>query len=161
MNVEELRPDNSSSMTLRIIRICHVDRKVVYDAWTNPKILKKWWGPYMFEDGGSKFELKIGGRIRIEVMGFDGNIYPVIGTFMEISPPERLVFEVSPLNRKGNELFKFLITVTFTPVIGETEVDIFVQDMGDGPEGDRYLGMMGGWWIESLGKLRNYFDNLK
>lgn len=160
MKAEELKPSENSFRTLRITRICHVNRDVVFNAWTDPRVLEKWWGSYMFKSNEAEFDFRVGGNIRIDVKGFDGAIYLVKGIFNEIVVPEELVFEVSPLGREGNELFRFLITVTFAPVIGETELKITVEDLRGGLEGERYLKSMEEWWIESLGRLRNVFDNM-
>jgi len=114
----------------------------------------------MFGSSEAEFDFRVGGSIRFDVKGFDRAIYPVTGKFKEIIIPEKLVFEVSPLDREGNELFRFLITVTFKPVIGETELKITVTDESEGKEGERYLRNMEEWWIEGLGRLRNVFDNM-
>jgi uncharacterized protein YndB with AHSA1/START domain len=160
MKAEVLETPESLFRTLRITRICHVNRDVVFNAWTDPKMLEKWWGSYMFKSSEAEFDFRVGGSIRFDVRGFDRAIYPVTGKFKEIIVPEKLIFEVSPLDREGNEIFRFLVTVTFRPVIGETELKITVRDESVGQEGERYLKDMGEWWIESLGRLRNVFDNM-
>ncbi|MGC8618546.1 MAG: SRPBCC family protein [Thermoplasmata archaeon] len=160
MKAEELKEPETSLQTLRITRICHINKDIVFNAWTDPNMLEKWWGSFMFKDSDSEFDLRVGGKIRIDVKGFDDAIYPVVGALRQIVPREKLVFDISPLDRNGNEIFRFLVTVTFASVIGETELKVTVRDESGGPEGERYLKNMEEWWIESLGRLRNVFDNM-
>lgn len=66
----------------------------VWDAWTNPRELEKWFFP--LDNAGvrvPKFDLCVGGAYRIEfASGPDMAAHHAIGTFREIVPGKRLVF---------------------------------------------------------------------
>ncbi|HUF38502.1 MAG TPA: SRPBCC domain-containing protein [Anaerolineales bacterium] len=66
----------------------------VFSAWTQPELLKEWWG---VADGYTtplvEIDLKIGGRYRFGMLppGQD-DLIVISGEYRAIEPPERLVF---------------------------------------------------------------------
>jgi uncharacterized protein YndB with AHSA1/START domain len=83
-------PSNSE---VTITRIFNAPRRLVWQAWTDPKHIMHWWGPAGFNNETCESDLRIGGRFRLEMRAPDGNVYPCIGTFREIIEPERIVYE--------------------------------------------------------------------
>ena len=67
-------------------------RALVFSAWTDPKHLGQWWGPYGFTTTTSSFEFKPGGVWRFVMHGPDGRDSQNRITFEEIVPPERIVY---------------------------------------------------------------------
>ena len=55
---------NSSAETAdrEIVSVCVFDapREQVFDAWTNPKRLSRWWGPQGFTNTFHEFDLRPG-----------------------------------------------------------------------------------------------------
>lgn len=66
---------------------------LVFEAFTDPLILPRWFspGPAIAMDVLAH-ELRPGGRYRFRYRQSDGTISIVAGEFLEIAPPERLVF---------------------------------------------------------------------
>jgi uncharacterized protein YndB with AHSA1/START domain len=67
--------------------------RIVFDAWTKPELLKRWWAPKSL--GVSLFEcesdLRVGGTYRY-AFGRDPEKPEVFsGRYIEVSPPSRLV----------------------------------------------------------------------
>lgn len=67
-------------------------RRLVFDAWTRPDLLKRWLGVF----GGwslvvCEIDLKVGGAYRYVWRGPDGAEMGMRGVYREIVPPERLV----------------------------------------------------------------------
>lgn len=83
-------------------KIISAPRSEVFDAWTKPEILEKWLIP---ENGSAAAtnDLRIGGRYEIDMVhtgpslcdgteNTPGARLPHDGTYLEIKPPEKLVF---------------------------------------------------------------------
>lgn len=74
-------------------RIMNVPVTKVYEAWTNPEILAKWWGPNGFTNTFEKYELVPGGEWIFIMHGPDGADYPNKSIFVEIQENQKLVFD--------------------------------------------------------------------
>ncbi len=75
-----------------ISRTFNAPREIVFDAFTKPEEMKKWWGPKGFTMLASKMDFKVGGTYHYGMRGPDGS--PMWGKFVyrEIVRPERIVF---------------------------------------------------------------------
>jgi uncharacterized protein YndB with AHSA1/START domain len=73
----------------------------VWRAWTQPELLRQWWGPEKTTIPECEVDLRVGGRIRIvmeagEGMGkYAGTRWPLEGTFTRIEEPHRLAYEAT------------------------------------------------------------------
>ncbi len=82
-------------------------REVVFNAWTDPKLMALWWGPHGFTNPVCELDARPGGKIYIVIRGpagsdFSGD-YPTTGVFHEVEPPSRLVFTTKAFeDEKGN-----------------------------------------------------------
>ncbi len=71
----------------------------VWRAWTEPDLLRRWWGPEDTAIPECEVDLRVGGRIRIvteagEGMGkYAGTRWPLEGTFTRIDAPHRLAYD--------------------------------------------------------------------
>ncbi len=81
-------------------------RELVWKAWTEPGHLANWWGPKGFRNTFRRFDLRPGGEWEFTMHGPDGTDYPNRIVFVEIAPPERLVFD----HVSGH---RFRVTATF------------------------------------------------
>jgi len=103
-----------------ISRLIDAPRELVFDAWTDPEQVVQWWGPRGFTTTTHKMEVKPGGVWRFVMHGPDGRDYQSKITYLEIVPPERLVYTHG--GEAGLEPVQFHHTVTFTPRGNKTEV---------------------------------------
>jgi uncharacterized protein YndB with AHSA1/START domain len=77
---------------IRIVRTLPAPREDVFRAWTNPQALVKWFAPtQQYVTRVPALDLREGGLYRVE-MSLDGKAYTVAGKYLEIRPPEKLVF---------------------------------------------------------------------
>ncbi|MGZ4031346.1 MAG: SRPBCC family protein [Tumebacillaceae bacterium] len=92
----------------------------VFEAWTNPELLAKWWGPQGFTNTFHEFELRPGGTWRFDMHGPDGVTYPNHNTFVEIVPLEQIVLDhvYAP---------EFRVTATFEDLGGRSKVTFHQQ----------------------------------
>lgn len=83
------------STELTTTRVIKAPRDRVFEAWTSPEQLKKWWGPGEVTCPEAHVDLRTGGEYRIANLETDGSIIWISGTFEEVSPPEKLVYDWS------------------------------------------------------------------
>ena len=88
----ELQVTTPSDREIAMTRAFDAPRSLVFDAWTNPELLKRWLGVF----GGWTFavcevDLKVGGKYRYVWRGSDGKEMGMGGVFREIVRPERIV----------------------------------------------------------------------
>jgi uncharacterized protein YndB with AHSA1/START domain len=105
--------------TIVIERELDAPRELVWQVWTDPDEVARWWGPEHFTTPREKieFDLKPGGVCRLTMVGPDGEEYPSDGHFGIVEPPQRLSF--------GEE-------ITDHPMIESGETTIEFVDLGAG-----------------------------
>ena len=79
------------SHTIRLIRDFAAPRAQVFEAWTDPDQVTVWWDPTGEPLASCEIDLKPGGAFRFVNTGHSDMAFA--GTYVEIAPPDRLVFE--------------------------------------------------------------------
>lgn len=64
----------------------------VYEAWTDPQKMMRWWGPAQAEMLKAEADARVGGRFRAVFRTPDGEEHDVSGVYREVVPDEKLVF---------------------------------------------------------------------
>jgi uncharacterized protein YndB with AHSA1/START domain len=87
-------------------RVINASQEKVFEAWCNPDMLARWWGPEGFTNTFQTFEHWPGGTWEFIMHGPNGADYPNKSVFVDIVEPERVVFDhvVPPI---------FRMTITF------------------------------------------------
>ncbi len=144
-----------------ITRTFDAPRENVWIAWTEPELLKRWWGPKKFTAPASTIDLRRGGTYLHCMRGPDGRDYWSTGTYREIKAPELLVASDSFADEKGNKVpashygipgawpDEQLVTVTLKDAGGKTRMTLTHEGIPAGPM--RELCALG--WNESFDKL--------
>ena len=78
--------------TLRLTHRFAAPRDAVFRAWTSADELALWFGPTYAKARKVEVDLRVDGRYSMELHHEDGSVYPLSGRYLEILPPERLVF---------------------------------------------------------------------
>jgi uncharacterized protein YndB with AHSA1/START domain len=145
-HLDRLGEQLEKMQTLTTTRIFDAPREVVFQAWTDPKKLQRWWGPKGFTNPVCEVDVRPGGAIRIHMRAPDGTVYPMVGVFHEIVVPERLVFTSSALDGNGHPLFEVLNTVTFAAEGGKTKLTVRASvSKVKGDAAPHLAGMEQGW----------------
>jgi uncharacterized protein YndB with AHSA1/START domain len=79
-------------MELRLERVLPAAAPAVYEAFTDPAQLSRWWGPQGFTIPSLDFEPRAGATYRIEMQPPEGEPFHLAGEFREVDPPRRLAF---------------------------------------------------------------------
>ncbi len=81
-----------SDRELAISRIIDAPREKVFQAWTDPELLKQWFAPKPWTTPVAELDVRPGGASLIVMRGPDGNEFPNRGVYLEVVKNERLVF---------------------------------------------------------------------
>ena len=73
----------------------------VFSAWTDPRKLARWFCPPQCEPVLAESSARVGGRYRIVVRTPGGEEHDVRGTFHEVVPDRKLVFNLGLANHAG------------------------------------------------------------
>ena len=139
--------------TVTLTRMLAAPRRLVWQAWTEPKMMAQWFGPRGFTSSVPELDLRVGGALRIIMHGPDGNDYPMKGVFREVVAPERLVFTNIAIDNDGKHLLEGETTVTFAEKDGKTTLTLKTYAVGLVPIAPKMLAGMEAGWTQSVDKL--------
>ena len=94
-----------------LTRVFDAPRELVFEAWTNPEHVVRWFGPKGFTLTTHEIDIRVGGRWRFVFHGPDGTNYDNRMVFLEVKPPELLLFDHG--SDRDDDPDKFRVTVTF------------------------------------------------
>jgi uncharacterized protein YndB with AHSA1/START domain len=80
-----------SPCQLRVTRVFDAPAELVFEVWTRPEHVRRWWG---FETAAMlvcEADVRVGGRWRCVTREADGRQVGWHGTYLELDPPRRLV----------------------------------------------------------------------
>jgi uncharacterized protein YndB with AHSA1/START domain len=139
------------SPELRLERTFDAPREAVFDAFTSPEVMRRWWsaGPD-WETPVAEVDLRPGGRIRVSMSEPNGSRYTFSGEYLEVSAPERLVF-TSAWERPGSEPAATTVTVEFHEEGGRTTVVLTHAGLPSEESRDSHEG----GWRACLDNLQN------
>ncbi len=108
-------PAPNPSTTLVLRRTFTATRQRVFRAWISPVALESWFRPRGMGVTVRSLEARVGGSFRFDVE--DGS--SIVGTYLHIVPPEKLVFTWSVGATQGRET---VVTLDFLDQGPVTEV---------------------------------------
>lgn len=79
-------------ITLVVRRTIRATPERLFDAWTRPEELRKWWGPQGVTCIAAEVDLRVGGRYRIANQFADGRLLWISGEFELIERPRTLAY---------------------------------------------------------------------
>jgi uncharacterized protein YndB with AHSA1/START domain len=98
---------------LVITRVFDAPRRLVFEAWTQPEHLARWWGPQGFVNVAWEMDVRPGGAWFRRMQAPDGTLFIKRGVYQEVVPPERLVLTYVNEAADGTLDPETLVTVTF------------------------------------------------
>ena len=72
-------------------RVFDAPRQLVFDAFSKPELLKRWFGPRGWSLVVCEVDFRVGGGFRFVLRGPDGREMGMRGVYRELVPPERSV----------------------------------------------------------------------
>jgi uncharacterized protein YndB with AHSA1/START domain len=155
MSMTATAQDAAMTREVVLTRVFDAPRALVFKAWTDPKQMAQWWGPHRFTNPVCEIDARVGGALRIHMRGPDGVVYPMVGTFNEVAPPERLVFTAQAQDAAGTPLLESVTTVTFEEQGSKTKLTVQARAVGLAPVALQMLAGMEAGWTQSLERLAN------
>jgi uncharacterized protein YndB with AHSA1/START domain len=105
-----------------ISRTFNAPARMVFDAWTKPELVKRWWAPkshgvWMVSCDA---DVRVGGAYRYVMQKAEGPEIGFSGTYTEVTPPTRLAYTqvYEPMKAIG----AVIVTVTFEEHDGKTHL---------------------------------------
>ncbi|MEO8255910.1 MAG: SRPBCC family protein [Acidobacteriota bacterium] len=111
----------SSSNEIVLTRVYDAPVRAVWDAWTIPEQVEKWWGPRGFTLTTHSKDLRPGGSWRYTMHGPDGVDYPNVTNYLVVEPDRKLVYDHGGSDERP-ALFR--VTVTFSEADGRTTMEM-------------------------------------
>src|ERR1700754_2632600 len=106
---------------IQIIRVYDAPVKAVWEAWTDPAQVAKWWGPRGFTLTTHSKDLRPGGHWSYTMHGPDGTDYENRTLYHEVKEHEKLVYD-----HGGNDAPPplFRVTALFSETGGKSKLEM-------------------------------------
>lgn len=123
---------------IEVVREFDAPRHLVYRAYTEPKMIERWWAGRRGKVTSVESDLRVGGSYRYAMSAEEGFEVAFRGVYKEVVPNERLVhteiFEAQPQEEA-------LTTITFEENDGRTTLRMLIE-MGSTETRDLMAGQM-------------------
>lgn len=147
-------PANIPTLMLSQSRVIRATRARVYEAWTNPEMLAKWFGPAAMYCPSATLDVRVGGEYHIDIHPVTGTAgdQAASGRYTKIITNELLQFTWSPNWNVGEES---LVTISLKDVTGGTEITIVHENFSTETSRDGHNT----GWMGCLDKLADLLQN--
>lgn len=133
----------ASEYGIRISRVFEAPRERVWREWTEPAAFADWYGGPQCEVplNSVSMDVRPGGRWRLTMFAPpDRRRIDWKGEYLEVTPPERLVFTLS--DQPGDDAFE-LVTVVLTD-LGQGRTEMLFEQRGS-MSAEQYERATSGW----------------
>ena len=134
-NLEKARVELPSDHEVEVTRRFRAPRELVYEAYTNPKLVPRWLlGPPGWTMPVCEMDVRPGGKSLFVMRGPEGQEFPNPGVYLQVDPGRRLV-----------------ATDAFTDAWTPSEKAFMVLEVrfDDEAGGTRYTAMAHHWTLEA------------
>ncbi len=114
----------------------------VYQAWTDPKIMREFMCPGEITCTEAEADVRVGGRFRIVMVQPDGEKFTASGTYRELVPNERIVCTWSWDEDDPALERETMLTLEFAPRGSQTELTLTHENFRDVQQRDNHAD---GW----------------
>lgn len=146
---------DTGPISLRVKRTFAAPPARVFEAWTRPELMMRWFCPRGFSMLSVEIDLRPGGVWRSRMLSPEGGEYIQHGVYQEIVVPERLVFTQIWEPTQGDPGSATLVTVTFADRGELTDVTLEQTGFDTGALRDSHMD----GWATSLDKLSTLLAN--
>jgi uncharacterized protein YndB with AHSA1/START domain len=109
-----------NATTLIVKKIINAPCQKVFDAWSKPEVIEKWfYPPEIYWSAAASNEFKVGGHYKLEMLKQDGVVYSHTGEYKEIIPNKKIVFTFN-----SNLVSNTLVTVELRAIENKTEITL-------------------------------------
>ena len=112
---------NAEKTQLKLVKFVRATREKVFQAWTNPQHVSRWFAPGAMTVPSAEVDARVGGSYRIQMKNADDETFTTTGVYKEIVPNEKLVFS---WGWEGPERYESLVTVKLMDKDDGTEITL-------------------------------------
>jgi uncharacterized protein YndB with AHSA1/START domain len=146
---------HGDELRLDMRRVLGAKRTAVFRALSDPQELTRWWGPQGFTIPSVESDLRPGGSYRIAMQPPEGELFYLVGEFLEVDPPGCLSYtfrweDPDPEDRETT------VTLSLRD-LGGTSTELTVGQGEFATERRRAFHEVG--WTETLDKLESYVSS--
>ena len=143
--------------------------ETVWQAWTDPAMLKAWWGPDNVTIPQCSVDLRVGGTFAItmeagEAMGqYKGTLWPMVAEFTVVEPHVQLSYKAQAWTEGMKEDMSIdqVTDVHFAEADGKTTVTVHAAIYKLGPKAGMAAEGMQYGFAQQLEKLRVFLGAAK
>jgi uncharacterized protein YndB with AHSA1/START domain len=108
--------ERKSERELVVTRTINAPAHLVFEAWTNAELFRRWWVPksYGLNLVSCEMDVRVGGQYRLAFL-HEGSTMEFFGTYLEVTPNSRLVW-----TNEEDDHGQTITTVTFDETAGKT-----------------------------------------
>src|SRR3984885_6389785 len=153
MSVSGTRSMEDTRLSLE--RVIPVSADDLFDLWTDPSEIAKWWAPDGYGCFVDSLDARQGGRWRIILQKPDGTSIAMSGLYSNVDRPRSLTFTWAWEDGDGGRGHETEVTVKFEPVVGGTRLALVQQPFEHSQARDRhYFG-----WSARFDRMTKYYAN--
>lgn len=118
--------------TVRLQRTYAAPAEAVFDAWTNPEVLRRWWkADPSWGEPRTEIDLRVGGGYRLSMHdpGAD-EVHTVFGEYREVERPRRLVYSWTWEGTGPYAGHESLVAVSFRAEDGGARTTVVIEHSG-------------------------------
>lgn len=138
--------------TLRITREFRAPIERVYDAFTKPDQLARWWGPEGIAMAELEVNAHVGGAWTTTMVNDKGERFTVSGVYTRLSPPTGLVFTWGWLQEDGSGGHETTVTISLESTDTGTRLTLVQTAFQDSDSCDNHEG----GWVSSFNCLEAF-----
>ncbi len=148
---------------LVIVRTFNAPLAKVWEAWSTPEALMKWWGPANYSSPECRMDFRVGGKYVFCMQGEDGVKLYSGGTYKEIIPMVKIHCSDSFMDAEGNIVPGESYGIPGMPDALDVIISFEELEEGKTKMTLQYIGMPAGeisdmtnaGWNQSFDKLAN------
>jgi glutathione S-transferase len=143
----------SDDRVLTVSRVIATTPEKLFDAFTKPDILLKWWGPEGASVGDHELDIRVGGRWRTALENSMGGTFVCSGVYKAIERPRHIAFTWAWQQENGERGHETLVDVSFEKVDRGTRLTVVQKTFENGAQRDLH----GQGWNSTFNKLERFF----
>ncbi len=145
---DRTKVERKSEREMVVTRTFNGPPRIVFEAWTKPELMKRWWAPKSMGVPllSCEMDVRAGGKYRFEFGHDASKTWAFFGEYIEVIPDSRLVWT----NEESDD--GAVTTVTFEEKGGQTLLTLHELYPSKEALDDAFIGMEGGM-PEQFGQL--------
>jgi uncharacterized protein YndB with AHSA1/START domain len=150
-----------SALEVFVRREFAAPREVVFAAWTDERLIGRWWAPRTYTTLACSMDVRPGGAWSRRLKAPDGGLISEHGVYREVVAPERLVIACTLDDPHGVARLEELIHVAFEQSGSRTRLLLNSTARGSGTEAAVMLAGMHKGWAQTVDRLSILLNPLR